>query len=62
MNKQIAGTPLEGKSLEEVVAASWNGGSPTPVFNNAAQVGLGGTHACTAAPPPLHLLIMAAGQ
>jgi Fe-Mn family superoxide dismutase len=39
MNKQIAGTPLEGKSLEEVVLASWNGGAPTPVFNNAAQVG-----------------------
>jgi hypothetical protein len=38
MNKQIAGTPLEGKSLEEVVLSSWNGGSPTPVFNNAAQV------------------------
>lgn len=38
MNKQIAGTPLEGKSLEEVVLASWNGGNPTPVFNNAAQV------------------------
>ena len=38
MNKQIAGTPLEGKSLEEVVVASWNNGTPTPVFNNAAQV------------------------
>jgi Fe-Mn family superoxide dismutase len=38
MNKQIAGTDLDGKSLEEIVLASWNGGSPTPVFNNAAQV------------------------
>lgn len=38
MNKQIAGTELEGKSLEEIVLASWNKGSPTPVFNNAAQV------------------------
>ncbi|GBG00492.1 superoxide dismutase, partial [Raphidocelis subcapitata] len=38
MNKQIAGTPLEGKSLEEVVLSSWNKGAPTPVFNNAAQV------------------------
>lgn len=38
MNKQIAGTDLEGKSLEEIVMASWNGGKPTPVFNNAAQV------------------------
>lgn len=38
MNKQIAGTPLDGKSLEEIVVASWNNGTPTPVFNNAAQV------------------------
>lgn len=38
MNKQIAGTDLEGKSLEEIVLASWNKGNPTPVFNNAAQV------------------------
>jgi hypothetical protein len=38
MNKQIAGTDLEGKSLEEVVLSSWNNGNPTPVFNNAAQV------------------------
>ncbi|CAG9465072.1 unnamed protein product [Pedinophyceae sp. YPF-701] len=37
-NKQIAGTDLENKSLEEIVLASWNNGSPTPVFNNAAQV------------------------
>jgi len=37
-NKLIAGTPLEGKSLEEIVLASWNNGKPTPVFNNAAQV------------------------
>ncbi len=35
---QIAGTPLEGKSLEEVVLSSWNNGNPTPVFNNAAQI------------------------
>lgn len=38
MNKQIAGTDMDGKSLDEIVVASWNGGSPTPVFNNAAQV------------------------
>eukprot|EP00775_Hariotina_reticulata_P013216 gene13216-13347_t len=38
MNKQIAGTELDGKTLEEIVLASWNNGSPTPVFNNAAQV------------------------
>eukprot|EP00892_Ulva_mutabilis_P005979 jgi/Ulvmu1/3753/UM174_0011.1 len=38
MNKQIEGTDLEDKPLEEIIQASWNGGSPTPVFNNAAQV------------------------
>jgi hypothetical protein len=38
MNKQIAGSNLESKSLVEVVLESWNNGSPTPVFNNAAQV------------------------
>lgn len=39
MNKQIAGSELEAKTLEGVVLSSWNNGSPTPVFNNAAQVG-----------------------
>jgi hypothetical protein len=38
MNKAVAGTDAESKSLEEVVVSSWNNGSPTPVFNNAAQV------------------------
>jgi superoxide dismutase, Fe-Mn family len=38
LNKQIPGTGLEGKTLEEVVVASWNGGKPTPLFNNAAQI------------------------
>lgn len=38
MNKAVAGTDAESKSLEEVVVSSWNSGSPTPVFNNAAQV------------------------
>ncbi|WIA07932.1 hypothetical protein OEZ85_007410 [Tetradesmus obliquus] len=38
MNKQIAGSELEAKTLEGVVLSSWNNGSPTPVFNNAAQV------------------------
>jgi hypothetical protein len=38
MNKQIAGSNMESKSLEEVVLESWNNGSPSPVFNNAAQV------------------------
>lgn len=37
-NKQIEGTELAGKSLEEIIMSSWNGGKPTPVFNNAAQV------------------------
>jgi len=37
LNKQIEGKPLENKSLEEVVLETWNGGSPTPEFNNAAQ-------------------------
>jgi superoxide dismutase len=39
MNKAIAGTDAENKTLEEVVVSSWNSGSPTPLFNNAAQVG-----------------------
>mgnify|MGYP001806807673 CR=1 FL=1 len=39
MNKAIAGTDTENKTLEEVVVSSWNSGSPTPLFNNAAQVG-----------------------
>lgn len=36
--KQIAGTEWESKSLEEIVVGSWNNGSPTPAFNNAAQI------------------------
>mmetsp|Transcript_26832 Transcript_26832/g.58522 ORF Transcript_26832/g.58522 Transcript_26832/m.58522 type:complete len:236 (+) Transcript_26832:74-781(+) len=38
LNKQIAGTEWEKKSLEEIVVGSWNNGSPTPAFNNAAQI------------------------
>nr|QKY15092.1 superoxide dismutase [fe] (FSD) [Polytomella parva] len=38
LNKLIAGTPLEGKTLEEIIVASYNSGAPTPVFNQAAQV------------------------
>jgi superoxide dismutase, Fe-Mn family len=34
LNTLIPGTPLEGKSLEEVIKAA----SPGPVFNNAAQI------------------------
>ena len=38
LNKQVAGGPLEGSTLQQVVQASWNNGKPTPAFNNAAQV------------------------
>ena len=38
LNKQIAGTALENATLEQIVLESWNGGSPTPAFNNAAQI------------------------
>jgi Fe-Mn family superoxide dismutase len=37
LNNQIKGKDLEKKSLEEVIQATWNGGKPTPEFNNAAQ-------------------------
>mmetsp|Transcript_12468 Transcript_12468/g.37473 ORF Transcript_12468/g.37473 Transcript_12468/m.37473 type:complete len:234 (-) Transcript_12468:3610-4311(-) len=38
LNGQIENnSSLQGKSLEEVMLASWNNGSPTPEFNNAAQ-------------------------
>jgi hypothetical protein len=50
MNKQIAGTDLESKSLDDIIKASWNGGSPTPVFNNAAQVGCRPPPAATSRP------------
>jgi len=42
LNGQIAGTDLDGKTLEEIVLATWNGGKPTAAFNNAAQVSWGG--------------------
>jgi hypothetical protein len=38
LNKQIAGTEWETKSLEEIVVGSWNNGAPTAAFNNAAQI------------------------
>ena len=38
LNKVIAGTPLEGKSLEELVLASAGDPSRIGMFNNAAQV------------------------
>ncbi|KAL9422856.1 hypothetical protein AB3S75_035026 [Citrus x aurantiifolia] len=38
LNKQIVGTELgDGKSLEDVVIASYNKGDLLPAFNNAAQ-------------------------
>ena len=38
LNKQIVGTNLEQKSLEEVLKLGYNNGNPTPYFNNAGQV------------------------
>jgi Fe-Mn family superoxide dismutase len=38
LNKMTAGTPLDGKSLEEIVMASAGDSSRVGVFNNSAQV------------------------
>ena len=38
LNKLVAGTDLETKSLEDIIKASANDASKTGVFNNAAQV------------------------
>ena len=39
LNGQIKDTELDAVSdIEEVVKATWANGSPTPAFNNAAQV------------------------
>ncbi|HJW76447.1 MAG TPA: superoxide dismutase [Thermoleophilia bacterium] len=38
LNKLVAGSALEGKSLEEVIAAVAGDSARQPVFNNAAQV------------------------
>ena len=38
LNKQITGTHLEGKTLDEVVKYGYNNGNPTAYFNNAGQV------------------------
>jgi Fe-Mn family superoxide dismutase len=38
LNKLIAGTPLESKSLEEMIMASAGDSSRVGMFNNAAQV------------------------
>lgn len=37
LNKQVAGTELEEKHLEDVVRITYNKGDPLPAFNNAAQ-------------------------
>ncbi|KAL5573281.1 hypothetical protein UlMin_022878 [Ulmus minor] len=38
LNKQIAGTELDGVSLEDVIVVTYNKGVLLPPFNNAAQV------------------------
>jgi len=38
LNKLIAGTDLESKTLEEIIKASANDAAKTGIFNNAAQV------------------------
>jgi len=38
LNKQVAGTELEEKPLEDVVQITYNAGVPRAAFNNAAQV------------------------
>ena len=37
LNKQIGGTELEAKKIEDIIQHTWNGGKQTPEFNNAAQ-------------------------
>ncbi|XP_057433388.1 superoxide dismutase [Fe], chloroplastic [Lotus japonicus] len=37
LNKQIEGTDLDGKSLEELIVIAYNKGDMLPSFNNAAQ-------------------------
>jgi len=38
LNKLVAGTDMENKSLEEVIKASFSDSSKAGIFNNAAQV------------------------
>lgn len=38
LNKQIVGTELDTKSLDEIILATYNKGDLLPPFNNAAQV------------------------
>ncbi|XP_061341435.1 superoxide dismutase [Fe], chloroplastic-like [Gastrolobium bilobum] len=37
LNKQIIGTDLDGKSLEDIIVIAYNKGDFLPAFNNAAQ-------------------------
>uniref|UniRef100_A0A3Q7GUW9 superoxide dismutase n=1 Tax=Solanum lycopersicum TaxID=4081 RepID=A0A3Q7GUW9_SOLLC len=37
LNKQIDGTELDGKTLEDIILVTYNNGAPLPAFNNAAQ-------------------------
>lgn len=37
LKKQVVGTELDGKSLEEIIVTSYNKGDILPAFNNAAQ-------------------------
>ncbi|XP_075081386.1 superoxide dismutase [Fe], chloroplastic isoform X1 [Nicotiana tabacum] len=37
LNKQIDGTELDGKTLEDIILVTYNKGAPLPAFNNAAQ-------------------------
>uniref|UniRef100_A0A1D1ZJQ8 superoxide dismutase n=1 Tax=Anthurium amnicola TaxID=1678845 RepID=A0A1D1ZJQ8_9ARAE len=38
LNRQIAGTELDGLPLEEIIVKSYNKGDLLPTFNNAAQI------------------------
>ncbi|KAK7356507.1 hypothetical protein VNO80_15780 [Phaseolus coccineus] len=38
LKKQVVGSELDGKSLEEIIVTSYNKGDILPAFNNAAQV------------------------
>ncbi|KAG5600396.1 hypothetical protein H5410_031766 [Solanum commersonii] len=37
LNKQIEGTELDGKTLEDIILVTYNKGAPLSAFNNAAQ-------------------------
>lgn len=38
LKKQVVGSELDGKSLEEIIVSTYNKGDFLPPFNNAAQV------------------------